>query len=98
MGGTVRKGLLGPNREAEQGPELAWLGARGTTMATQRTGKREENLRVHRQATLRALTVVRSQMGVLVDHIAGIEQQIRSVEQNLAQQGFLYPLDISRAK
>ena len=53
-------------------------------MPAQRTGEREGNLWVDRQVTLRALTVVRSQMGILADHIAGIEQQIRSVEQNLA--------------
>jgi hypothetical protein len=53
-------------------------------MPAQRTGEREGNLGVDRQATLRALTVVRSQMGVLMDHIAGIEQQLRAVEQNLA--------------
>jgi hypothetical protein len=52
-------------------------------MSAQGTGEREENLWVDRQATLRALTVVRSQMSVLADHIAGLEQQIRSVEQNL---------------
>ncbi len=52
-------------------------------MAAQRTGEHEEDLRVDRQATLRALTIVRSQLGVLADHIAGIEEQIRSVEQNL---------------
>jgi hypothetical protein len=52
-------------------------------MPAQRTGEREEDLQVDRQAALRALTVVRSQMGVLADHIAGIEQQIRAVEQHL---------------
>jgi hypothetical protein len=52
-------------------------------MAAQRTGEHEEDLRVDRQATLRALTIVRSQMEVLADHIAGIEEQIRSVENNL---------------
>jgi hypothetical protein len=52
-------------------------------MAAQRTGQNEEDLRVDRQATLRALTLVRSQMEVLADHIAGMEEQIRSVEQNL---------------
>jgi hypothetical protein len=52
-------------------------------VATRRTGEREEHLRLDRQATLRALTVVRSQIEVLADHIVSIEQQIRSVEQNL---------------
>jgi hypothetical protein len=52
-------------------------------MAAQRTGEREEDLQVDRQAMLRALTVARSQMGILADHIAGIEQQIRWVEQNV---------------
>jgi hypothetical protein len=52
-------------------------------MSAQGAGARERNLWLDRQATLRALTVVRSQMGVLADHIAGIEQKIRAVEQDL---------------
>jgi hypothetical protein len=52
-------------------------------MSAHGTGEREGNLWVDRQATIRALTVVRSQMSVLVDHITGLEQQIRAVEQHL---------------
>jgi hypothetical protein len=52
-------------------------------VAAQSTGEREEHLPSARKAVLRALMVVRSQMEVLADHIAGIEQQIRSAEQNL---------------
>ena len=52
-------------------------------MAAQRTGENEEDRPVDRQATLRALTIVRSQMEGLADHIAGIEEQLRAVEQNL---------------
>jgi hypothetical protein len=50
-------------------------------MAAQRTGENEEDLRVDRQAILRVLTIVRRQMEGLVDHIAGIEEQLRAVEQ-----------------
>jgi hypothetical protein len=74
---------LGPNREAEQGLPTRLGSVGGTTMAAHRTGENEEDLLVDRQATLRALTLVRSQMGVLADHITGMEEQIRSVEENL---------------
>jgi hypothetical protein len=52
-------------------------------VAAQRTREREEHPPADRKAVLRALMVVRSQMEVLADHIAGMEQQIRSAEQNL---------------
>ena len=51
-------------------------------MPAQRTGEREGNLGVERQATLRDRCPESNR--VLADHIAGIEQQIRAVEQNLA--------------
>jgi hypothetical protein len=52
-------------------------------VAAQRTGEPEEHPRAARKAVLRALVLVRTQMEVLADHIACVEQQIRSVEQHL---------------
>jgi hypothetical protein len=52
-------------------------------VAAQSTGEHEQDLRAERKVVLRALMVVRSQTEVLADHIAGMERQIRSAEQNL---------------
>jgi hypothetical protein len=52
-------------------------------MAAPELGSTEQDLYVGRQAILRALTYVRSQMAALTDHVVCIEKQISCLEQQL---------------
>jgi hypothetical protein len=52
-------------------------------MAEPQKNQLEQELLSTRQSTLRALTFVHSQAACLADHITGIEQKIRCLEQDL---------------